>query len=164
MSNFKKGNTNSSILHKSFEISILIKAIDSILEILGGISLIFLSPVRLNKIIVILTQHELSEDPRDIIANSMIKLGSRFTINTQYFGVLYLISHGLIKLILIILLWKKKIWAYPLTIISLILFILYQIYKYTLHPSNILIILTIFDIIMIFLTFIEYKRIKNTFK
>ena len=163
MSIFKKINSDSSIFHKSFEIGILIKAIDGILEMIGGILLIFLNPYKLNNLLVWLTQHELSEDPRDVVANFMIRLGSKFTISTQYFGVFYLTSHGIVKLILIILLWKRKPWAYPLTIVSLILFIIYQMYRFTLQPSSGLIILTIFDIVMIILTFIEYRRIKNIF-
>lgn len=163
ISNIRKFSANSNILHKGFEIGILIKTIDGILEIIGGILLIFLNPSRLSNFVVWLTQHELSEDPRDVIANFMIKLSSKFTISTQYFGVFYLISHGIVKLILIIFLLKRKPWAYPLTIISLILFIIYQIYRYTLYPSSGLIILTIFDIVMIILTFIEYRRIKKNF-
>ncbi|ALU35173.1 hypothetical protein CLAU_0744 [Clostridium autoethanogenum DSM 10061] len=161
ISNLMKFSTNSNIFHKGFEIGILIKFIDGFLEIIGGVLLLFLNPNRLSDLVVLLTQHELSEDPRDVIANFMIKLSSKFTISTQYFGVFYLISHGIVKLILIIFLWKRKSWAYPLTIMSLILFIIYQIYRYILHPSSWLIILTVFDIIMIILTFIEYRRIKS---
>lgn len=163
MSKSKIINSNGNIFHKSFEIGILLKAIDGVLEIIGGILLLFLNPNRLGNLVAFLTQHELSEDPRDVIANFMIKLSSKFTISTEYFGVFYLISHGTIKLVLIVLLWKRKIWAYPLTIISLILFIIYQIYRYTLYPSTGLVILTVFDIIMIILTFIEYRRIKAPF-
>lgn len=162
MSNLKKFSIDNNIVHKSFEIGILIKAIDGFLEIIGGILLVFLNPVRLNNLISLLTQHELSQDPKDVIANFMIKLSSKFTISTQYFGVFYLISHGIVKIILIIFLWKRKSWAYPLTIVSLILFIIYQVYRYTLYPSSGLIILTFFDIVMILLTFMEYKRIKNS--
>lgn len=150
-----------NMFHKSFKIGILLKAIDGVFEIIGGILLLFLNPARLNKISVLLTQHELSQDPKDIIANSIIKFSSKFTINTQYFGVFYLISHGAIKLILVILLWKRKVWAYPLTIFSLVLFVVYQIYRYTIHHSIGLILLTFLDIIIIILTFIEYKRIKS---
>jgi len=154
-------NVKNNLVHKSFEIGILLKGIDGILEIIGGILLIFLNPVRLNKLVVLLTQHELSQDSDDIISNLMIKFSSNFSISTQNFGVIYLISHGLVKFILIILLWRKKIWAYPLTIISLIIFIAYQIYRYTIDHSMGFIILTVFDIIMIFLTLVEYKRVKN---
>lgn len=161
MSVLKKISVDINVLHKGFKIVILIKAIDGILEIIGGFLLIFLNPYRVNNLVTWLTQHELSEDPRDVIANLMKSLVSNFTVGAQYFGVFYLTSHGIIKFILVILLWKRKPWAYPLTIVSLTLFIIYQIYKYILQPSSGLIILTIFDVVMIALTFIEYKRIRN---
>ncbi|QHI73712.1 DUF2127 domain-containing protein [Aminipila terrae] len=151
----------TGILHEGFNIGILLKAINGTLEIIGGILLMILNPTRLNSIIVLLTQNELSEDPRDILANYMVKLSYQFSVNTQYFWVFYLISHGLIKLILILLLWKRKLWAYPLTIFALILFVTYQIYRYTIYHSTWLIFLTILDILIILLTFVEYKRIKN---
>jgi uncharacterized membrane protein len=161
-----KGNIRRKMgqnyFHKSFEIGMLLKGIDGVLEIIGGISLKFFNPARLNKLIVLLTQHELSEDPKDIISNFMINFSSNFSISTQNFGAFYLISHGIVKFILIILLWRKKIWAYPLTIVSLIIFIIYQVYRYAYSHSIFLIFLTIFDIIMIFLTYIEYMRIKNS--
>ncbi|AGK97571.1 DUF2127 domain-containing protein [Clostridium pasteurianum] len=156
-----KKNNKNNIFHKGFEIGILLKGVDAILQIIGGILLIFLNPNRLNKLVVLLTQHELSEDPRDIIANFFIKSSLRFNLSTQHFGVFYLISHGIIKLILVVLLWRKKTFAYPLTILSLTLFIIYQIYGYMLNHSVGLIVLTIFDIIMIILTSIEYQNIKN---
>ncbi|HEY8805678.1 MAG TPA: DUF2127 domain-containing protein [Clostridium sp.] len=162
MTKLKKLDAKNNLIHKSFQIGIILKGIDGILEIIGGFLLVFINPVRLNKLIVLLTQHELSEDPRDMIANFIIKLSSNFSISTQYFGVFYLISHGIIKFILVVLLWEKKVWAYPLTIVSLILFIIYQMYRYTIDHSMSLIILTIFDTVMILLTFIEYKRMRNS--
>lgn len=161
VSKLKDGNNKNDVIHKSFEIGILLKGIDGILEIFGGILLKLISPVRLGKLVVLLTQHELSEDPKDIIANTMIKLSSSFSIDMQNFGVFYLISHGIVKFTLVVLLWRKKLWAYPLTIISLILFIIYQVYRYEVSHSAFLIFLTIFDIIMILLTYLEYKRIKQ---
>ena len=149
------------IAHISFEVGLIIKGIDGILEIVGGFLLLYLNPNRMGQLIAVLTQHELSEDPKDLVANALIHFGHSFSISTQVFGVFYLISHGVIKCILITLLWRKKLWAYPLTIVSLILFIAYQIYRYSVHPSVFLMLLTAFDIIMIILTFMEFKRMKN---
>jgi len=151
----------NNIVHRSFELGILLKGIDGILEIIGGVLLIFLNPARLNRLVVLLTQHELSQDPNDVISNFLLKLSASFSISSQHFGVIYLISHGAIKFILVSLLWKKKLWAYPLAIVSLILFIIYQIYRYTISNSVFLIFLTIFDVFMILLTYMEYNRIKN---
>jgi len=151
----------NNIVHRSFELGILLKGIDGILEIIGGVLLIFLNPARLNRLVVLLTQHELSQDPNDVISNFLLKLSASFSISSQHFGVIYLISHGAIKFILVSLLWKKKLWAYPLAIVSLIIFIIYQIYRYTISNSVFLIFLTIFDVFMILLTYMEYNRIKN---
>ncbi|OCZ49825.1 DUF2127 domain-containing protein [Dehalobacter sp. TeCB1] len=156
----KKKVSLREIFHISFEIGLLLKGLDSLLEIIGGIFLIFLTPDRLNWLIRLLTQHELSEDPQDKFSNLLVTLGHSFSISTQDFGVFYLVSHGIIKSVLILLLWRKKLWAYPLAVLSLVLFIAYQIYRYTFSPSVFLILLTGLDIIMIFLTIMEYKRVK----
>ena len=147
--------------HVSFEIGLFLKGIDSLMKIIGGAFLLFLSPDRLNWLTRFLTQHELSEDPKDRVANFLITLSSSFSISTQHFAVFYLMSHGIIKCILILLLWRRKLWAYPLTIVSLILFIAYQVYRFTLTQSAFLIVLSIFDAVMIALTYLEYKRIKS---
>jgi uncharacterized membrane protein len=161
MHKIKKLLESKDIVHISFEISLLIKCIDGLLEIVVGVLLLYLNPNRLINFIFFLTRHELSEDPRDLIANALIRFSHSFSISLQYFGVIYLISHGVIKFLLILLLWRKKLWAYPLTIISLIIFIFYQIYRYFISQSITLILLTVFDIIMIVLTLIEYKRMKK---
>jgi uncharacterized membrane protein len=124
----------------------------------------FLTPNRLSVLTRFLTEHELLEDPRDLVANFLLNLSGSFSISTQHFAEFYLMSHGIIKCILILLLWRRKLWAYPLTIVSLILFIAYQVYRYTFTQSEFLILLSIFDAVMIALTYFEYKRIKSASK
>lgn len=158
------GGGKMSIIHIGFEFGLLVKGIDGLLEFLGGFFLMYLNPERMGALVKMLTQHELSEDPRDVIANAMIRLSHSFSLSTQSFGILYLMSHGVIKCVLVLFLWKRKLWAYPLTILSLTLFISYQIYRYAIRPSAFLLLLTAFDIVMIVLTFIEYKRIKARLK
>lgn len=149
----------SNLAHVSFEVGLILKGFHGILEILGGVLMIFLSPVKLNGLTAFFTKHELLEDPKDIVANYLIALSSHFSIGTQHFAMFYLMSHGLIKCLLILLLWRKKIWAYPLTMVTLSFFILYQLYRYTLSSSTFLILLSVFDIFMIGLTYLEYKHI-----
>ncbi|MGV8906399.1 MAG: DUF2127 domain-containing protein [Acetobacterium sp.] len=144
-----------------FEIGLILKGINGLLEIVGGLLLLFLNPNRMDKLIVFMTQNELSKDPNDMVANTLISLGHSFSISPDYFGIYYLMTHGLIKCILIILLWKRKLWAYPLTMIVLAIFITYQLYRYSMSPSVFLIALSVFDSIMIGLIFIEYRKIKK---
>ena len=160
----ENSETHKDVVHISFEIGILLKGIHGLIEIVSGALLLLLNPYRLNWLTDLLTHHELSEDPKDLVANFLLTLSSNFSITTQHFAEFYLISHGIIKCILVLLLWQKKLWAYPLTIVSLILFIAYQVYRYTLTQSLFLILLTLFDAVMIALTYMEYRRLSITFK
>lgn len=153
---FKKEN----FVHDAFDIGISIKGIDGIFEIIGGILFIFASPDRVNKIIGVLTRHELSQDPNDIVANHLMNFAHNFSASAQFFGSFFLLSHGIIKVLLVAALWKGKHWAYPLAISVFSLFTVYQMYRYFLKPSPLLIILSVLDIFVIILTWFEYKRIK----
>jgi uncharacterized membrane protein len=138
----------------------LIKGVGALFETVGAGLLLFLNPYRMSAIVRFLTQHELSDHPKDIIANLLLSFSHGFTVNTQYFGVFYLASHGIIKCVLVYLLWRKKLWAYPAAMAVLAIFAAYQIFRVAVHPSVFLFLLTVFDITMIALTAIEYKRIK----
>jgi Predicted membrane protein len=148
-----------SLIHISFEIGLLLKGIDGIVEIIGGFLLLIISPNQIHTLINKISQHELSEDPNDILIRFIIKLSNDYSVSTQVFSAIYLFSHGIIKLLIIYLLNKKKYWAYPLSIAFLVLFIFYQSYRYINTRSIWLNVLSIFDIMMIYLTYSEYKNI-----
>lgn len=143
-----------------FTISLLLKGINGLMEIIGSLLIIFIGPDKAQKLVGLITFHELNEDPLDFFANKFLNLAQAYTADLQIFGFLYLFSHGLIKIFLIIALLKRKMWAYPLAIIIFIAFVGYQIYRYTFTNSLGLILLSIFDIIVIVLTIREYRKIK----
>ena len=60
------------IVHLLFDVSVIAKGIDGVLEIAGGVLLLLISPPRLYYLARILTQHELSEDPHDAVANYLL--------------------------------------------------------------------------------------------
>lgn len=157
-----KTHTDSKkIMHAGFEISLLIKGIDGILETGGGILFLFISPERLNSLVQFLTQREISEDPNDLVSNLLINMSQGFSVSLQTFVAIYLMTHGMSKVLLVYLLQMKKIWAYPLSIGFLMLFIGYQIHRYLYSHSILMIFLTLFDLVMIWLVLVEYKRVKE---
>jgi uncharacterized membrane protein len=155
---------SKKLLHVGFEISLIIKGIDGVMEILGGVLFLFINPARMNSLINFMTLHEISEDPKDYIANMLINLSHGFSSSLQTFIVIYLISHGLIKIILVLLLYMKNIWSYPASIGFLMVFIVYQIHRYLYSHSILMILLTLFDMIMIWLVLLEYKQVKASSK
>ena len=158
--NIIKSKSNKDITHISFELMLLFKGIFALGEILIGITMAFMNPDRMNRLIDFITKNELIEDPKDSLMNYIVNYGNNFSVSTQQFMVFYLLSHGIVKLTVILLLWKKKLWAYPLSIVMFIGFIAYQIYRYTHTHSVMLLFLTAVDIVMIVLTVLEYRNIK----
>lgn len=147
-------------MHFGFQSGVFLKGFTGLFEVLGGILLFYLSPGRLNQFAFFLTRGELQKDPGDFAANALLRYSHGFSVSTQLFGVVYLLSHGIIKCLLAYLLCQKKRWAYPLAIASLLFFIGYQVYRYSIQPSAFLVILTGFDAVMILLTVVEYRKRK----
>ena len=149
------------ILHDLFLIGIIIKCIDGILEFIGGIALAFAKTDIIINLVQKLFQHELIQDPTDIVANYLVKTSQNLSIGILTFASIYLIIHGLIKIGLFLGLWYKKIWAYPLAGIILSLFVIYQSIRIFNTHSILLLFLTLVDIFILILLRLEYKRISN---
>lgn len=149
----------NSLLDDTFYISLLLKAADSVLEIIGGILTLLISSETINHIVSALTRHELSEDPHDFIANHVLKSAHDFASGPgRYFAAFYLLSHGIVKIVIIVALFKQKLWAYPWMMAVLGLFVVYQVYRLAFIKFSIgLVLLTLFDIFIIWLTWREYQ-------
>ncbi len=141
-----------------FLVGIAAKGLNGVAEILGGIVLLFAGPRSLNCIALVLTRNELTEDPNDFIATHLLHITERATQGSILFAAIYLLLHGLVKLVLVVAILRAKIWAYPWMIGVLLVFIAYQGYQIAIAPSAELIALTVFDAIVAYLTWHEYKR------
>ncbi len=151
----------SRIAHVSFEMGILLKGVDGVLEVAGGILLSFLTPQKIGHVASLLTQHELSRDPNDFIAGHLALAAQGFSASARTFAVLFLLSHGLVKVGLVGALWRSQLWAYPTAMAVFAAFGAYQIYRFTLSGSTAVAILTLLDAIVIWLTWEEYGRLRK---
>jgi uncharacterized membrane protein len=83
---------------------------------------------------------------------------SHLSSGITLFGAIYLLSHGIAKIVLVALVLREKLWAYPWLIVLLLVFIAYQIYRLAwVHFSIGLTALTIFDAALVWLTWREYR-------
>jgi uncharacterized membrane protein len=146
------------LLDQTFEVGIILKGLDGVLEVLGGLLLLVLSPATIDQMVTSLTQHELSEDPNDFLATHLLKTSHGLTGAAVLFGAVYLLAHGMVKVILVAALLNNQLWAYPWTIAFLGVFIVYQLYRLSLNPSVGLTVLTIFDTFIAGLTYREYRK------
>jgi len=146
-----------SALDRTFQISIGLKGIDGLLEIIGGIVLLFVAPATLQAWARSLTAHELAQDPNDFIARHLLHSASQLSHSTTLFGAIYLLSHGIAKVVLVIALLREQLWAYPWMIGLLGVFIAYQVYRLTYRVTIGLTLLTLFDTFVVWLTIREYR-------
>src|SRR5215217_2419751 len=130
-------------LDRVFEIGIIAKGLNGAVELLGGLLLLFVSPEWIRHLAVSMTRVELSEDPHDFIATHLLHTTSGLTGNAVLFGSVYLLTHGAVKVVLVIG---------------------YQLYRISLDATAGLIALTVFDVVIVLLTWREYRvqrRIRN---
>ena len=150
---------NERRIHKIFEISVLLKGAHALIECAGGLVLAFISTSAIANLVNALTQDELIEDPNDVVATHLLSLAQNFTVSAQHFYAFYLLSHGVIKLFLVIGLLRSKLWAYPASLVVLGLFIVYQLYRFSYTHGFGLILLTVFDVVVMGLIWHEYRLV-----
>jgi uncharacterized membrane protein len=146
------------LLDRTFEISIILKGLDGVLELIGGVLLLLVSPTTISLLIARVTQHELSRDPDDFIATRLLRFGNGLTGSAVRFAAVYLLVHGIVKVVLVLALLRNKLWAYPWLIVTLVVFIGYQLYRIALEPTVGLVALTIFDAFVVWLTWREWRK------
>jgi uncharacterized membrane protein len=153
----------SNLFDKVFEGGIILKGIDGALEFLGGLLVLFVSPTALHNFIAFITHRELVENPHDKIANLLIHATSHYADGGRTFLVIYLWIHAAIKLIAVIGILKNLLWAYPFSLISLGLLVIYQLYDiFFVRVSVGMVLLTLFDVIIIGLIWREYNKVRQT--
>jgi uncharacterized membrane protein len=152
----------TSLLDKVFEGSIIIKGVTGALEFVGGLLLLFVSPAQMHELIALVTQRELLEDPNDRVANLLVQATSHITAGGQVFAIVYLWIHATIKLIAVIGILRNQLWAYPFSLITLGLLMVYQVYSIVFVKLSVgMILLTAFDIFILWLIWREYGKVKD---
>jgi uncharacterized membrane protein len=155
------GRMDERRIHQIFRASVLLKGAHALLEVAGGALLALVSASTITGLVNRLTQEELIEDRRDFIATHLLKWAQGFSVETKHFYALYLLSHGAVKLFLVIGLLKNKLWSYSASLIALGLFVVYQLYRFSYTHGVGLIALTVFDIFVMGLIWHEYDLVRH---
>ncbi len=155
MKAFRRGD----LLDRAF--LVVLEGLDGVLELLGGVLLLIVTPAAINSVARAITEHELSEDPHDFLVTHLPHYTGSLSGAAVHFGAVYLLLHGAVKVALVAAVLKNYLWAYPVLIVFLLLFIAYQLYRLAFAPSVGLVALPVFDLAMTCLTWREYRRQLN---
>jgi len=147
--------------HRLFRVGIVLKGLDGVLEIAGGVVLATLGSVGIGRVVTFLTQHELSEDPRDAVARWVVDHFAHVGAGTAHFAAAYLLVHGVVKVVLVAGLIRERLGIFPWALGFLGTFILYQVYRLLIHPSAGLAFLTVLDLVIMALVWREYEAVRR---
>lgn len=105
--------------------------------------------------------HELVDDPKDVLYHMAEKVLGHHPIYITYFLAFYFIFWGLMDIFLSYNLLKHRLWTFPLSIVVIATFVLYEIFRFTHTHSLILLWIIFFDIFILWLIKEEYRQLKN---
>ncbi len=144
-----------------FRAGVVLKGLVSLFEIAGGILIFFVPVSVVTDFIAYIAQGELLDDPNSIIAPHIISFAHQFSYASSAFIGIYLLSRGAIKLVLIIALLRDKLWAYPSALVVLGSFVIFQTYEIVMTRSVPIIVLTVFDLGVMWFIWREYQILKE---
>jgi uncharacterized membrane protein len=148
-------------IHQIFVVSVLFKGVHALIEIVGGLALYLISTATIISAINRWSYDELVEDKNDWIATHLLQFAQTFSVAEHHFYAFYLLSHGIIKSVLVIGLLRERLWAYPASFAVFGAFIAYQLYRFSFTGDVGLILLSIFDAFVIVLAVHEYRLLRK---
>jgi uncharacterized membrane protein len=149
----------SKLFDTVYDIGVIIKGIDGFIELISGIAL-FVSPKLVHIVLIDIVGRAASHGPTHVhhlIAQYVAGLDNQLAASGLTFLIIFLIGHGLVKLGLVYCLLKKIVRAYPVALIILTGFLVYQVYAFIRTPSIGMAFFCVLDGVIIGLVWHEYR-------
>lgn len=149
-----------NLVDRLFRISIILKGLDGLLETVAGILLLVVGSESVVDLAQTLTGTVARTAPQGWLASAVVHGATQLVGGASVFAALYLLAHGVVKLVLVVAVLRDKLWAFPWMMAFLAAFVAYQSYQMAVTFSVGLLLLTAFDLVIIALTHIEYRKRK----
>ena len=142
-------------VHWLFDLAVAIKAVNGLIEIIGGYVLIF-KPGWIGPKVATWARSVLDDHPALPLADSVARWGDGLTLDTEHFASSYLIAHGAAKLFIAWGLFREKLWAFPTALVVFGLLIVYQLFRFADTHSITLAVLIVIDVAVCYLIWREW--------
>lgn len=148
----------TTMAHKMFVLTLVSKAILGLLQLGTAVALILGFADHLPALVQWLFKAELAENPTDFLANKVISLVGVLPQTDLTFYKVYFTAHGVLHLGVVAALLYGASWAYHVGVGVLVVFVIYQIFEWFHVGGLMLVVLTIIDVLVIYLTVLEHGR------
>jgi len=144
-----------------YDVGIIIKGLDGLAELVAGISLL-ISPGLVHTVLSGVAGNAMNGHHGHtfrLVGEYVGRLDTQLAASGLVFLIIFLISHGVVKVVLVGCLLKKIIRAYPYALVVLGAFLVYQVYVFIREPSIGMALFSILDAAIIGLVWREYKML-----
>ena len=144
--------------HQLYLMTISAKAMLGALQLATAFLLYFGALQNLPSFARWLVQNELAENPSDFIALKILQFAGRAPEAGLSFYTVYFAAHGLLHIAVVAALLGGARWAYHAAIIVLAVFVIYQLFEWMAVGGAMLIVLSVIDLAVIYLTVQDRRR------
>lgn len=147
-----------AVLDWVFLAGLLLKVVDGVVELLVGLPLLFLDQERIARIGRWLTADELAEDPNDFLANLILHESLKPHLHGTVIISIYLVTHGLAKLLIVWGIMRGSKRSYPWAIGALTVLLVVQVVDMAIKFSVVVLLLSVLDVVVLALTIREWRE------
>jgi len=152
--NTKESNRWTEIL---FHLGMWWRIIYGFLRIIIAVLLLQHVGTPVSDIFLKLMSHELIQDPNDRV----IQMVNHLPYLVTYYLAFYFMFWGVMDIFMSILLLRHQLWAFPVAIYMIVVFIVYELFRFF-HTHSLMLLAVIgMDVFIIWIIKREYKKLKS---
>ncbi|HEY0804809.1 MAG TPA: DUF2127 domain-containing protein, partial [Pseudonocardiaceae bacterium] len=131
-------------------------------QFVGALLLMVIPPTLITGVANQIVTRDMLGDANGTLSAHLAKAADQFTNgSTRWFAIIYLLAHGVIKLVLVWALLKKVLWMFPISVVVLAGFVVYEVWRATNTHSIALPIFAAIDVVIIALIIREYRKLRR---
>ncbi|WP_051386250.1 DUF2127 domain-containing protein [Actinokineospora inagensis] len=144
-----------------FRLAMLLKGADGVLQLLGGLLLAVVPTTVISGLANAVITRDMLGDPNGTLAHHLSRAVRDFgNSGTRVFAIVYLLLHGVVKLGLVLAMVRKIKPAYPVAVLVLAAFVVYEVYRAVHTGSIALPFFAAMDVLVIILVIREYRHLR----
>ncbi len=141
-----------------FRVLVVLKGLHGALELASGLLLLFFSAPHLAEILSRFAWHEMYVAGHPLLGRSLSGAAGHVTGGGKAFAVVYLLVHGGVKLALLVSVFRHMRRWYPVMLVLLGGFLLFELVRLAIRFSPVLAGLAAYDLLLVTLLWREYRR------
>ena len=153
-------SAKSGIQYRLFQVAVIMKGINGVLEIIAGFVLMLVGTHRINHMLELGTQALLVDSPQGWLLKVFAENGIARQIPPVSFAVIYLLANGLAKVVIVHALMQRRRRVFPYAVAFLGLFVLFGVVRLYTHRSPVLAVALVLDLLVMASIWREYRALE----